>query len=149
MSAAPAPHASPFPLREGREPILLYEGKLELRYPNRTVASGGRIELSLLPTPRFGFFLEDVLVAPDAGDAEELIVPGLAGSLEASVGNSLFGVSGFMSGSTEGSIGDGDSALLAEVRFLVANLPLFIGDSLHETRAISDGGRGDTYWRVG
>jgi hypothetical protein len=72
MSEAPAPNASPFTLPEGRhEPILLHDGDLELRYPDRTVGGRGRIELFLLPTPRFDFFLENVPVALDAESADE------------------------------------------------------------------------------
>jgi hypothetical protein len=144
---APAPHESPFALPRGREPILLHDGDLEIRYPDRAVGGRGRIELVLLPTPRFGFFLENVPVSPDAGSADELAVPGLPGSLEAVVGNSRFGLSGFMSGSTEGSAGDSDSPSIAEVRFLVANLPFFVGESLHGTRSLPEGGKQDAYWR--
>jgi len=147
VSEAPAPHASPFALPEGREPILVHDGDLELRYPDRTVGGRGRIELVLLPTPRFGFFLENVPVSRDAGGADELAVAGLAGSLEAVVGNSRFGLSGFMTGSTQGSAGDGDSPSIAEVRFLVANLPFFIGEPLHRTRSLPEGRKGGTYWR--
>lgn len=147
MSEAPAPNASPFLLPEGREPILIHDGDLELRYPGRTVDGRGRIELVLLPTPRFSFLLENIAVSHDAGSADELAVPGLAGSLEAVVGNSRFGLSGFVSGSTQGSAGDGDSPSLAEVRFLVANLPFFIGEPLHGKRSLPAGGKRDTYWR--
>jgi hypothetical protein len=147
MSEAPAPNASPFTLPEEREPILLHDGDLELRYSDRTVGGCGRIELFLLPTPRFGFFLENVPVSLDAESAGELGVPGLAGSLEAVVGDSRFGLSGFMSGSTQGSAGDRDSLSIAEVRFLVANLPFFIGESLRAPRSLPEGGKVDTYWR--
>jgi hypothetical protein len=138
MSEAPAPNASPFTLPEEREPILLHDGDLELRYSDRTVGGCGRIELFLLPTPRFGFFLENVPVSLDAESAGELGVPGLAGSLEAVVGDSRFGLSGFMSGSTQGSAGDRDSLSIAEVRFLVANLPFFIGESLQAPRSLPE-----------
>jgi len=101
----------------------------------------------MLPTPRFALVLENVPVSPDAGSADELAVAGIAGSLEAVVGNSRFELSGFMTGSTQGSAGDGDSPSIAEVRFLVANLPFFIGEPLHRTRSLPEGGKGDTYWR--
>jgi hypothetical protein len=76
-------------------------------------------------------------------------VPGLAGSLEAVVGNSRFRLSGFMSGSTEGSAGHSDSPSIAEPRFLVASLPFFVGESLHGTRSLPEGGKQDAYWRAG
>lgn len=147
MAEAPAPNASPFAPPEGREPILVHDGNLELRYPDRTVGGRGRIELLLLPAPRFRFLLENVAVSPDVGNADELVIPDLAGSLEAVVGESRPGLSGFISGLTQGSAGDGDSPSIAEVRFLVANLPFFIGEALHATRSRSEGGKEETYWR--
>jgi hypothetical protein len=147
VSEAPAPHPSPFALPEGREPIPLHDGDLELRYPDRTVGGRGRIELVLLPTPRFAFSIENVPVFLDAGSADELVVVGLAGSLGAVAGNSRVGLSGFITGSTEGSAGEGDTPSLVGVRFLVANVPSFIGDPLHGISSHPAGRSGNTYWR--
>jgi hypothetical protein len=141
-------HRSPYPLPTGREPILVHEGELELHHDDGVIRGRGRLELVVLPGLRFTFVLPNVpIVGPNVIGVSELAASGLEGRLEAFAGHASLGPAGLVSGSAEGAVGDAERASLGEVRFLVANLPDYIGDSLHGRRPLPDGGSQESYWR--
>jgi hypothetical protein len=126
-TATPSPH----PLPRRGTPIVLRRGRLELRQQGQALSAVGRIELELRPSLRFRFVMPTAQVSRGFLEGAELYLPGLRATVPVFVTNTpLFGV-GTVSGTVENaSVGSGGE--LVEARFLVANLPDFLGDALRE-----------------
>lgn len=122
---------SPYPLPARREPLLLYEGSLELRHDADVVVAEGRLELALVPSLRFRFVMHDARVTTDVTGHATLVIPGLSATVPVFVTNASIGGGGAVKGSLDTS-SSGPASDIAEVRFLVANLPDFLGDPLTE-----------------
>lgn len=132
-----------YPIPAGREPLLLYEGLLELRHQEAVIEAEGRLELEFVPSLRFRFALRDAPVTADVTGPGTLLVAG--SSVPVFVTNTVLG-----RGAIKGSLGassTGGSAEIAEARFLVANLPEFLGEPLHEGRTLAGGESQRSFWR--
>jgi hypothetical protein len=140
---AETPTPAPYPLPVGREPVLIHEGPLELRHQEVVIEGEGRLELELVPSLRFRFVLPNAPVAMDVTGNGTLLVAG--SSVPVFVTNTVLG-RGTVRGSLDGS-SIGESSEIAEARFLVANLPEFLGDPLHETQVLEGGGSQRSFWR--
>lgn len=137
MSVKATPTPSPYPLPAGREPLLLYEGTLELRHPEAVVEAEGRVELQLVPSLRFRFVMGNAPVAADVTGHASLLISDLNATVPVFVTNASL-----IRGPVKGSLGHSSSGTapgIAEVRFLVANLPDFLGEPLTEDHPSSSG----------
>jgi hypothetical protein len=140
-SATPAP--SPYPLPAAREAIVLHEGALELRHDGNPIAADGRLQLEVVPSLRFRFVIPDSgLAAPFTGRCT-LSIPEIGASAPAFVTN--FQAGGVIRGSLDTSSA-GTSSDIVEVRFLVANLPDFMGTTLASQSPLPTGGSQRSYW---
>jgi hypothetical protein len=130
---ATTPTPSPYPLPAKREPLLLYEGQLGLSHHEAMIDAEGRLELELVPSLRFRFAMPDAPVTADVTGNASLFISGLNATAPVFVTNaSLFGgtVKGSLDLSSSGSVSG-----ISEVRFLVANLPDFLGEPLADDDA--------------
>jgi hypothetical protein len=110
---------------------MLYEGSLELDHEGAVTAAEGRLELELVPSLRFRFVMPDTLVLANITGQATLFIPGLSATVPVFVTSASLGrgaVKGSLNASSSGPAPD-----IAVVRFLVANLPDFLGEPLTET----------------
>lgn len=120
----------PYPLPARREPLTLYEGPLELRHQDAVVVAEGRLQLEFVPSLRFRFVMADAAVTADVTGQASLVISDLNATVPVFVTNASL-----IRGPVKGSLGHSSSGAasdIAEVRFLVANLPDFLGEPLTE-----------------
>jgi hypothetical protein len=143
----PAPITPPYPLGQKDEPILLYEGSLELvdNANADLIASGrGKVEFHWLPTPHAVYTLpsrRDVYEFPSSVSLRSL--DGVVDA-EGVVSTHQLG-GGPMSGSINTSSLP-EQATTTEVRFFVANLREFFGEPLYEEWQAEDGHTQRSAW---
>jgi hypothetical protein len=131
----PTPTPSPYPLPAGREPLPLYEGPLELRHQEAVMEAEGRLELELVPSLRFRFAIAAAPVTANITGHASLLVAGLNATVPAFVTHASLG-RGAVGGSRDPS-STGSASHIVDVRFLVANLPDFLGEPLSDDHSRS------------
>lgn len=102
-----------------------------MQHQNHVIEGRGRIELELLPSPRFCFVMRAAqLIELSLGEAQ-LALPPLSAKVAVLVTNLSLGSVSAIRGTIQNASVDSGAALTV-VRFLVANLPDFLGDPVAE-----------------